>query len=182
MLTRTRLVAALIALAVGGLWFVTLAPTALGGSTSYILVSGHSMEPLLHTGDLAIVRRQARYAKGDVIAYRANPGHGQVIHRITGGNGANGFVTQGDNRTEADQWNPRDRDVMGRMWVHLPAVPTALAWLRQPNVLGVLAGLFVASGLFRRTDQHDDAADAPTDAGAATIAGAAPAQLEASAR
>ena len=154
MLNPKRIFAALAVLVLAGVWYVTLAPTVLGGSTSYILVSGHSMEPLLHTGDLAIVRRQSSYAKGDVIAYRADPGGGQVIHRIVGWNDTTGFSTKGDNRTEPDMWTPRPSDVIGRMWVHVPAVGTWVARLRQPQVLGILVGLMVASSLFRSKDDH----------------------------
>jgi signal peptidase len=64
-------------------------PRPLGGQVSYVMVSGTSMQPKLHTDDLVVVRRRPHgYTKGDVIAYRipaGEPGAGaQVIHRVIG--------------------------------------------------------------------------------------------------
>ena len=61
--------AALVVLAVA-VWLL-LAPTQIGGETSYVRTSGISMQPRFHTGDLAIVRPAERYKVGDIVAYRA---------------------------------------------------------------------------------------------------------------
>ena len=77
--------------------WVVAAPAQLGGLASYVVVTGNSMEPNLHDGDLAIVRLTDRYQPGDVVAYR-HPDIGPVIHRIqTVGNDR--FVFQGDNNS-----------------------------------------------------------------------------------
>jgi hypothetical protein len=54
-------------LILGCLWFY-FAPTQLGGTTTYVVTHGVSMEPRFHTGDLAIVRSQSSYD-------RATPDH-----------------------------------------------------------------------------------------------------------
>src|SRR3954447_9111211 len=85
---------------VGG-WAFVLRPQSLGGPAGYVLVSGHSMLPRYHTGDLVLVERRHSYHVGQVIAYRVPKGDAmagaQVIHRIIGGDARRGFVVQGDN-------------------------------------------------------------------------------------
>ena len=126
-------------------WFVALRPAFLGGATSYVLVSGKSMEPEMHTGDLAFVRRQDTYRRGDVIAFevpRGEPGAGAlVIHRIVGGSATSGYVMQGDNRDRPDMWRPKPGDVRGRRVAHLPGVGRAFAVVRTPLGMATLAGL-----------------------------------------
>ena len=51
-------------------WAHFLRPESLGGRAAYVLVSGQSMEPRYHTGDLVLVQRHAGYHVGQVIAYR----------------------------------------------------------------------------------------------------------------
>ena len=64
----------------------------------YVLVSGQSMEPRHHTGDLVLVERHASYASATsspIACRRATPMAGaQVIHRIIGGNAKHGFIVQ----------------------------------------------------------------------------------------
>src|SRR5215469_15190754 len=102
------LLAAQIVLVAALLWFCL--PQALGGRAGWVMVSGTSMLPHLHTGDLVLVEHQSSYHVGQVIAYRVpkgQVGHGHVvIHRIIGGNGASGWNMKGDNRTAPDLWHP----------------------------------------------------------------------------
>ena len=44
-------------------------PTSLGGCTTMTVVSGHSMEPTFHTGDL-VVARCGTPAVGDIVIYQ----------------------------------------------------------------------------------------------------------------
>ena len=132
---------ALLALVVA--WFFLLRPQNLGGPVGYVIVSGQSMEPTLHSGDLVLVRQRESYQVGDVIAYRiprGEPGEGIiVVHRIVGGSAEEGFVTRGDNRTGADLWRPRPQDIAGALWLHLPRVGWLLGLLRTPLVLATAA-------------------------------------------
>src|SRR5947208_4675826 len=105
------LTAAQLAFVAALLWFCL--PQGLGGRAGWVLVSGTSMLPHLHTGDLVLVERQSSYRIGEVVAYRVpngevGAGH-VVIHRIVGGNGKTGWTMQGDNRTAADLWHPTNR-------------------------------------------------------------------------
>ena len=127
-------------------------PRSLGGQMSYVMVSGTSMEPGLHTGDLVLVRAGNGYEVGDAIAYRVPDGDvgagSVVIHRITGGDGERGYTTQGDNRDRADVWLPRGSDVIGERWAMVPAAGNLLQRLRSPLALGLAAAaltLFLAA-------------------------------------
>ena len=61
-------------------WY--FAPTAIGGSTRYVVTSGVSMEPRFHTGDLALVRPAGQYKVGEIVAYWSTLLHTVVLHRI----------------------------------------------------------------------------------------------------
>ncbi|MFL5960533.1 MAG: signal peptidase I [Gaiellaceae bacterium] len=147
-LPRTRTVAALavqIVLVTAVLAFCL--PQSLGGRAGWVLVSGTSMLPHLHTGDLVLVERQSSYRIGEVVAYRVpngevGAGH-VVIHRIVGGNGKTGWTMQGDNRTAADLWHPTNRDLVGAKLLRVPDAWLVLRFLHTPLFLALLAGLGV---------------------------------------
>src|SRR4051794_11442436 len=93
---RTNKLAAIaLAIVVCLFWMQYLRPQAFGGRAAYVLVSGQSMLPRYHTGDLVLVERQSSYHVGQLIAYRVPKGDAmagaQVIHRIVGGNAQHGF-------------------------------------------------------------------------------------------
>lgn len=136
-----------LVLAIVVVWTVALRPQFLGGPTAVVLVSGTSMEPSLHTGDLVLVHRRPSYRVGDVVAYRVprgNVGEGQVvIHRIVGGTAESGFVVRGDNRGTDDQWRPKPADIVGTHWADVPTGKPVLAALRSPIGLAALAAAFV---------------------------------------
>lgn len=143
MVKRTNLLLLPLA-ALLGAWWVLLGPSLLGGPTTYVMVSGQSMEPTLHVGDLAVVRKHDSYGRGDIVAFyvpEGEPGAGAiVIHRIVGGSAEEGFVMQGDNKTAPDPWHPTGRDVVGKMWVRVPGAGRVLGRLRAPLPLATLAG------------------------------------------
>ncbi len=151
-------------LAAFAVWFVALRPVGLGGPASYIIVSGTSMEPTFHTGDLVVLTERASYRPGEVVTYRVpkgDPGAGSfVIHRIKGGSATSGFVTQGDNRKYSDDWHPRGGDIVGTMRLMVPKVGTLLSTLREPSLLAALAGGAAVVTILLRTPT------APSRAGA----------------
>jgi signal peptidase len=126
-------------------WAVSLAPQFLGGPAGYVVVAGNSMEPKLSNGDLAVVRRRPGYEVGDVVAFRVPPGEAGagslVIHRIAGGSGTRGYLTQGDNRSGGDLWRPREEDVVGSLWFSVPDGGIVFRLLRTPVALALVAAL-----------------------------------------
>lgn len=137
--------AALVALAVTGLWFGL--PQSLGGRADWVLVSGTSMLPRLHTGDLVLVEHRTSYHVGEVVAYRVpkgqvGAGH-VVIHRIIGGNGKTGWRMKGDNRTAPDLWYPTNHDVVGAKVLRIPDAWFVLRVFHMPVLLALFAGIGV---------------------------------------
>jgi signal peptidase len=127
-----------------GLLLVTW-PQSLGGLVAYIKVSGHSMEPTMHLGDLVVIRSESQYHLGEVIAYRVPPGEVgagvTVIHRIVGGGVRAGFVTRGDHNHYDDPWRPRPAQIVGARWARLPGAANLFSRVRGPLPLAAFAAL-----------------------------------------
>jgi signal peptidase I len=145
--TRAASISAVAALVLAAAWFFW--PTALGGATTYVSTYGASMEPGLHTGDLAVLRPAGSYSVGDVVAYRSESLDTVVMHRIVAGDAA-GFVTQGDNNDWLDEDRPTDDEILGRLFLSIPQGGKALAALRSPGVVlalgaGAAAGVLTAA-------------------------------------
>ncbi len=140
-------------------WFQYLRPQSLGGNAAYVLVSGKSMLPRYHTGDLVLVEHQSSYHVGELIAYHVPKGDpmagAQVIHRIIGGNAQKGFVVQGDNRTAPDVWHPKPGDIVGAKALRIPNAVLILQFLRSPIFLGLLAACFVFVRVLTRDPESD---------------------------
>ena len=143
-------VAAVIVLA-AFLW-----PERFGGHTSFTVVSGHSMEPTYHNGDLLFIR-SARPSVGDVIVYRIPkglPGAGHhVVHRVRALSANGQYSTKGDNRSTPDDAAPTNADIVGTPIFNLGPLPTrALALLARLSP--ALLALIVTTRLWPR--QQDD--------------------------
>lgn len=111
-------------------WFVW--PTSLGGCTTLTIISGRSMEPTYYTGDL-VVARCGDAAIGKVIVYEpADVGGARVIHRVTGGDAASGWVMLGDNNDSTDPWTPRGDEVLGVAGLHVPGLGRLALVLLSP--------------------------------------------------
>lgn len=115
-------------------WFLVLRPSYLGGPTTYVIVSGRSMDGTFAPGDLVMARR-GHYEVGDVVVYRVPESDPQfagrlVVHRIVGGSPAEGFVTRGDATDGPDQWRPRTDDVVGTVVFRIPHVAQLIFLLR----------------------------------------------------
>jgi signal peptidase I len=120
-----------------GAW-IFLAPTGVGGSTSYVTTHGASMAPRFKTGDLALVRRSDHYRVGQVVAYRSSVLRTVVMHRIIAREGDR-YVFKGDANHFVDPGPPARSQLIGALWVRVPAGGRVLAWLRLPAVAGAFA-------------------------------------------
>ena len=135
------------------LW-IFFAPSQLGGSSTYAVTSGVSMQPLLYKNDLAIVRAQSTYHVGDVVLYNSAVLGEPVLHRIILiQNGQ--YYFKGDNNDFVDPGYATRSELVGTLWVHVPEIGAAVNWLGQPLHAGLLAGfaamfLVLAGGAPRR--------------------------------
>lgn len=138
---------------------VFLWPAKLGGSTRLVIVSGHSMEPTYDFGDIVIARDGGRTDVGDVVVFEVPDGTAKgmlVIHRIIAVDDDGFFVTQGDNRDTADQWQLADDNIVGQPLLHVPKGGQAVWFLRQWTVLAVLIGLLTVVILWPSRAEHED--------------------------
>lgn len=118
-------------------WYLTLAPTRIGGPLTPVLVRGSSMLPTYETGDLVLAYRAGRYRPGDVVAFRLAAGQ-VVIHRVARVDGER-LVTRGDNRAEDDPWLTTSDDVLGSARLVVPGVGPALRPFARPATSAMLA-------------------------------------------
>jgi signal peptidase I len=124
---------------VAGLW-VFFAPTNLGGSTTYSVTSGISMQPMLYKNDLALVRAASSYHVGDVVLYQNQLLHRPVLHRIILIQNGNYFF-KGDNNNFVDPGYATRSELTGKLWFHIGGVGAALGWFGKPLHAAPLAGL-----------------------------------------
>jgi signal peptidase I len=116
-------------------WYLA-GPAQLGGRDTYLITSGISMQPRIHTGDLAVVRKQDSYQIGDVVAYRLQDA--LILHRIVRTDGDQ-FIVKGDNNDFEDMTHPTAANIAGKMVIHIAGAGRLLAVLRQPGVLVLMA-------------------------------------------
>jgi signal peptidase I len=129
--------AAIGAVALG--WFM-FAPSQLGGSKSYVLIKGHSMEPRIHTGDLVILDSGSEYRPGVVAGYQSKRLGHAVLHRIVRRSGDR-YVFKGDNNDWIDSERPVRSELIGSMWMHIPGAGRYVASLAEPRNAAIFAGV-----------------------------------------
>ncbi|MGD0452592.1 MAG: signal peptidase I [Solirubrobacteraceae bacterium] len=144
--TKKLISYALGLIVLGSLWFY-FAPAPLGGSTSYVVTHGVSMEPRFHTGDLALVRSQSSYRVGEIVAYQNKMLHTVVLHRIIGRDGSR-YIFKGDNNNFIDFEHPAASQLIGALWLHIPGAGARLQSIRSPALVGILiaAGMLLFTG------------------------------------
>ena len=136
----TRVIAGALGLLVLAAGWMLLGPTQVGGTTSYAVIVGTSMEPKLHRGDLAVIREQNTYQAGDIVLYESPQLRSNVLHRIVGVQGER-FVLKGDNNDFLDGEQPSEAQIVGKLWLSAPQVGRVTEWLRTPFHAALLVGL-----------------------------------------
>ena len=142
---------------------VVVAPSNLGGATTLVTVDGHSMEPLMHTGDLAIALRKPAYEPGDLVVFSV--GGGLVIHRLIRRNADGSWQTKGDNKPAVDPWRIDRQNILGSYVFSVAGAGARMRWIqRQPMAIGGFAGLLTLAlfvPLRRRGGSAPESAHAP---------------------
>jgi signal peptidase len=140
-------------------------PARFGGSTTFVIVGGHSMDPTYSIGDIVVIRAGDPKV-GDVVAFDPpidNPGRPLVIHRIVGGD-PDGWVTQGDGNEFTDPWEPPSSDVVGIATFRIPLVGRLIPLLATPTFYAAILGLATITLLWPRAKAPpDDDAEPPGD-------------------
>jgi len=135
-------------LLLGGAWWL-LAPPELGGQTSIVTVDGTSMLPRFQRDDLVLLRTSGSYRVGDVVGYHSNLLGRVVMHRIVAIEDGR-YTFKGDNNHFLDPERPTRSQLVGRLWLRVPAAGRVIPLLKVPWIVGALAALLVlALGLER---------------------------------
>jgi signal peptidase I len=118
------------------------------------MVSGTSMLPHFHTGDLVLLRDEPTYRVGEVAGYHNGLLHAVVMHRIVAVKDGHYFF-KGDNNHFVDPYHPTRSQIVGAEWIELPGVGRYLQDLRVPVVGAVFAAaLWVLSFRSRPTTRR----------------------------
>jgi signal peptidase I len=133
-----RVATGILAVALAVLW-LGFAPTQIGGSIVYTSTVGNSMEPLLHKGDLALVRRSGTYRVGDIVLYRSPVLHRPVLHRILAIDHGR-YVFKGDHNDFVDPGYASRADLIGTMWFHVPKAGKIMGFVAKPTHSAALIG------------------------------------------
>jgi signal peptidase I len=123
--------------------WMAVAPSGLGGSWTYSVTSGISMEPMLHKNDLALVRAQAQYHVGDVVLYDNQLLREPVLHRIVLIQNGD-YYFRGDNNDFVDPGYATRSEIVGKLWVHVAGLGAVVEWLGTPVHAALLAGATAA--------------------------------------
>jgi signal peptidase len=134
---------ALGALGIGAL--LVLLQTALIPGYEVLIVQSGSMEPVIWTGSVVVVRAQERYGVGDIITFNTG-GADQIptTHRIiadTLQTGQLAYQTQGDANDAPDPQPVSGAAVRGRVIFTIPALGYLLDFARQPIGFALLIGV-----------------------------------------
>jgi signal peptidase I len=135
------------------IYWLTLAPSQLGGPLTYVIVNGKSMEPGFILGDLVLVREEPVYSAGDAVVYHDPELQQFVFHRVVGME-TDRFILQGDNNGWFDSYRPTQNEIVGKLWLHVPNFGKLINWVRVPVNAAITAGLFgvlLMMDLFKRT-------------------------------
>ena len=119
--------------------WIFFAPTKLGGTSTYSITDGISMNPLLYKGDFAVIRSQSNYHVGDVVLYQSQVLHKPVLHRIILIQNGNYFF-KGDNNDFVDPGYATRSELVGKLWFHVPHAGAVLGWFGVPAHAALLAG------------------------------------------
>ena len=119
--------------------WIVFAPLQLGGQVTYVIVTGNSMEPGFHLGDLVVMHQVLDYQVGEIVVYRNAELKGLVFHRIIGKDQGH-FILQGDHNSWTDSYQPTREEMVGKLWIHIPRAGKTVQWLRLPLNMALMAG------------------------------------------
>ena len=140
---RGRIAAGVVAVAVVVPLWLFFGPAQLGGSSTYSITEGTSMQPLLEKNDLALVRPQSSYKVGQIVLYQSSTLHRPVLHRIVVIQNGHYFF-KGDSNNFVDPGYATKSELTGKLWFHVQAVGGILGWIGSPWHASVLAALTAA--------------------------------------
>ncbi|MGY5149655.1 MAG: signal peptidase I [Candidatus Nitrosopumilus sp. bin_68KS] len=110
-------------------------PVQLYGDTTYIMLVGNSMYPVIESGTFVVLKQEQQYFLGDIIGF-VNEDNKNVIHRIVEQTDQ-GFITKGDNNRTNDPGVISINEVIGRSVFVIPYVGYTSLFLQTPIGIAV---------------------------------------------
>jgi len=136
------------------IWF-GFSPIQLGGQVAYVIISGNSMEPAIHVGDLVITRKKNTYEVGQRVVYN-HPKLGHVFHRIVDRD-SEAFIFKGDNNQWLDTYYPTASELIGKFWFKVPGGGEVIRILRDPvyfTAFTLVILLIIGSLIFFKNEEE----------------------------
>lgn len=128
---------------VGVLLLGTLVP--IPGNFKVKIVQSGSMEPVIKTGSIVVIRPEERYAVGDIVTFgKDTKTQVPTTHRIVAisGEGLQKVIsTKGDANDAKDPSDSRYADIIGKVLFSLPYVGFILDFARKPLGFALLVGV-----------------------------------------
>jgi len=123
---------------------IYLWPSAFGGDTDFLIVSGQSMYPTILDGSFVITKQSPPYEVDDIVAYYSKESRVNVVHRIIESHDNGAFIIKGDNNPNPDAGAYTYNDIFGEVVFATPFVGQGLEMLRNPIMLLISAVVLIA--------------------------------------
>lgn len=133
-------------------FFEFFAPVQIGGSNTFALVRGDSMEPKFHNNDFVLATAQRQYKSGDIVIYKKMGG--LVIHQIVPCGRKDIFCTKGINNEYPDSWGVKSTEILGKFRFKSSFVGKWIVKISEHPVQSSLALTFIFSATFIPLPHH----------------------------
>ena len=115
-------------------------PAQFHGDTTFIMLVGNSMYPVIESGTFVVLKQEQQYFLGDIIGF-INEDNKNVVHRIVDQTDQ-GFITKGDNNKRNDPGIIPVNEVIGRSVFVIPYAGYTSLFLQTPigiSIFGIWA-------------------------------------------
>lgn len=124
---------------------------------SFLCVTTGSMEPIINSGELIVIKESSEYKENDIVTYSDNDGF-LITHRIIDINESK-MITKGDNNNINDDENNLD-SIQGKVVFHSQLLGFFVIYVLKPLIfiyVIILVSLnFYDSKKKERTEDNDD--------------------------
>lgn len=128
---------------IGGLLIFSMIP--IEGNFQIKIVLSGSMEPLIKTGSVVVIKPQDRYEIDDVITFGKDDRENvPTTHRIIETHVVSGvtkFVTKGDANDDKDVREITEREIVGKVLFDIPYLGFILDIAKKPLGFAILIGI-----------------------------------------
>lgn len=133
----------IVIIAIAILFIITLFPVK--GNIQVKIVQSGSMEPVIRTGSLVLIKPQSNYQVGEIVTFgKDTKVDVPTTHRIIDSRAVNGnllFTTKGDANEDKDVEEVKAKDIIGKVLFSLPFVGYLIDFAKKPIGFFLLIGI-----------------------------------------